>query len=101
MENITKTTNAKITEALELLNEAAKEKKNELKDLMSEKYLSMKQAVMEGANHGKQIIEEGKKKALETVKVVDAQVRENPWPYIGGVALFSIVLGYFMGSKRR
>ena len=33
-----RTSNAKISEALELLNEAAKEKKDELKNLMSNKY---------------------------------------------------------------
>jgi len=108
----TKTNNSKITEAFELLNEAAKEKKDEMSELMSDRYSHIKQAVLDGTIEGKKILERAKHIAqeaiaegTETVKktavVVDKNVRENPWKYLGGVAVASLVLGYFMGSKRK
>lgn len=107
-----KTSNSKITEAFELLNEAAKEKKSEMKELMTDRYSHIKQAVLEGTTQGKQILEKAQhvaKEAIagagETVKKtatkVDKSVRENPWPYVGGVAVASLILGFFMGSKRK
>ena len=47
-ESQVKTSNAKISEALELLNEAAQEKKDELKGLMSNKYSHIREAMSTG-----------------------------------------------------
>ena len=52
-DNSIKTSNSKITEALELLNEAAKEKRHEMKELMTDRYAHIKQAVLEGATQGR------------------------------------------------
>lgn len=111
-ENPVKAGTSKITEAFELLNEAAKEKRHEMKELMTDRYSHIKQAVLEGATQGKQILEkaqhvaqdaiaEGREAAKKTAAKVDKGVRENPWPYIGGVAVASLVVGYLMGSKRK
>ena len=111
-ENLVRTSNSKITEAFELLNEAAKEKRHEIKELMTDRYSHIKQSVLEGANQGKKILDkaqhvaqeaitEGSETAIKTAKEVDKRVRENPWPYLGGVAVVTLILGYFLGSKRK
>lgn len=103
-----KSSDVKISQALELLNEAAKEKKSEVQELLVNKYAHIKQVIAEGALHGKEALEkaekyvkEGQEKVKETALEVDKRVRANPWPYIGGVAVVSIFIGYLMGSKRK
>ena len=96
--NPIKTSNSKLTEAFELLNEAAKDKRSEVKELMTDKYEHIKQAVLKGTTQGKQILEkaqhvaeeaivDGEEMVKKTVAKIDKSVRENPWPYIGGVAV--------------
>lgn len=105
-------TNSKINDALELLNEAAKEKKEEFKGLLTDKYSHIKQAMAAGAEHGRQVLDKarfvtqdaivkGEEKIKEVVSEADQRVRKDPWPYIAGAAAFSLLLGYLMGSKRR
>lgn len=107
-----KKSNGKISEALELLNEAAKEKKDELKGLITDRYSHIKEAMTSGAEHGKEIIKktkdfaqeamvEGEEKVKEVVGNVDKRVRKDPWAYIIGTAAVSLLLGYFMGTSKR
>lgn len=84
--------NEKITEALKLLDEAAKEKKDELRDLISEKYENLKDATGYARDFGIA-------KTKELASTVDESVRENPWYYIGGVAIGALLLGYILGRK--
>lgn len=111
-ETDSKTSNVKITEALELLNEAAKEKKDELKGLFTDKYSHIKHALEAGAEQGKQIFDKakhltqdaivvGKEKIKEFAGEADKKVHENPWPYIAGAAAVSLLVGYVLGSKRK
>ncbi len=111
-ENQVKTSNAKISEALELLNEAAKEKKDELKGLMANKYAHIREAMTSGVEHGKEVLKhaqditretivKGSEKAKEIAADVDKRVHKDPWAYIAGAAAVSLLLGYLMGSKRK
>ena len=111
-ENQPKTSSGKITEALELLNEAAKEKKDELKGLLTDRYAHIKQAMTAGTERGKEVLDqakhlaqdaigEGEKKIKEAVSEADQRVRKDPWPYIAGTAVVSLLLGYLMGSKHK
>jgi ElaB/YqjD/DUF883 family membrane-anchored ribosome-binding protein len=96
-----KTSSAKISEALELLNEAAKEKKEELGGLMANKYSHIRQAMTSTVEHAQEAILQGKEKVIEIAGDVDKRVHKDPWVYIAGAAAASLLLGYLMGSKRK
>ena len=95
------TSNAKISEALELLNEAAKEKKDELKGLMVNKYAHIREAMAAGVGQAQEAIVHGREKVIEIAGDVDKRVHKDPWVYIAGAAAASLILGYLMGSKRK
>ena len=108
----TQNNNRKINEALELLNEAAREKKDELRHLLSDKYSHIKETLTDMAVTNQEILDrvkrnaelayqEGEEKIKEALEDIDQEVRKNPWPYIGGAAAAALLLGYILGSSRR
>jgi ElaB/YqjD/DUF883 family membrane-anchored ribosome-binding protein len=100
-ENHGRTSNAKISEALEILNAAAKEKKDELNGRIVKRYSHIKEAMTAGVEHGKEAIIEGKEKVIAMAGEVDKRVHKDPWVYIAGTAVTTLLLGYLMGSKRK
>ena len=84
------TNNKKFEEALHLLNEAAKEKKDEISRLLSDRF-----------NHLKDAASQGRERVVEVFEEVDVKVKKNPWPYIGGVAVGALLLGYILGSQKK
>jgi len=112
--NVVTAGNEKLSEALKMLEEAAKEKKDELQNMLKGKYSHLKEALIdkeEDITHAllaakkqalkaaAQASEIGTERAKEIAADLDKQVRENPWPYIGGVALASLLVGYILGRK--
>ena len=110
------TSGQKIAEALELLEEAAKQKKDELKTAMADKYTHLKNAVVETEHSLVKSLAEAKEhaveaaarakdvavdKACEVARGVDKNVHQNPWPYIGGTAAIGLLLGYILGRNRK
>jgi len=110
------TGNEKIAEALRLLEEAARERKDEVRGMLADKYTHLKEAFL-GAEHSvtsaldaarrgavdaalraKELTAE---KVKRVMKPVDESVRENPWPYLGGTALAALLLGYVLGRNRK
>jgi ElaB/YqjD/DUF883 family membrane-anchored ribosome-binding protein len=100
----------KFEEALQLLNEAAKEKKDEIQNLLGDKYSDIRKVIEQAAGKQKQNLkrvqrvaedwmEEGEEKLRDVVTEVDERVHENPWPYIGGVAVGALMLGFILGSS--
>ncbi len=95
----------KINEALELLDELAKEKKDELLGMVSEKYKHLKSAI--GGTTGKMedqaraALAQGEQTAKEFASKIDGNVRKNPWPYLGGTALGFLILGIFLGRPKK
>lgn len=111
-----RTSSAKMSEALELLEEAARQKKDELKSVMSDKYTHLRNAVTETetslvkslTDAGKHAVKAavhardfGAEKAREIGRDVDNSVHGNPWPYIAGTAGVGLLLGYILGRNRK
>jgi ElaB/YqjD/DUF883 family membrane-anchored ribosome-binding protein len=104
--------NRKISEALELLNEAAKDKKEELRELLEGRYEHVKEAFQEATEAGKdnfdrarrftaEAWEGGEEKVREFASHVDKDVHKNPWAYIGGAAVVTLLLGFILGSSNK
>ena len=103
-ENQSKTSRGKISEALELLNEAARDKKDELQDMFTDKYAHIKKAVTVEAQKVKDmardVVAEGEEKIKEAFIKVDDRVRKDPWPYVAGTAIVALLLGYVLGRRK-
>ena len=102
----------KFEDALHLLNEAAKEKKQEIQGLLGDKYSHIKDVIQEATSDklaeynrfkktAQKAIEEGGEKFKEVATDLDEKVHENPWQYVGGAALGALLLGYILGSTKR
>ena len=109
LENNTST--KKFEEALQLLNEAAREKKQEIQQLFGDKYTHIRQAVEDAAaQQGERLnrvrqatgeaIEFGGERAKQVAAELDEKVKENPWAYIGGAAVGALLLGFILGASR-
>lgn len=90
MSTDTSTNNKKFEEALHLLNEAAKEKREEIARLLTDRF-----------DHLKDAVSQGRERAVEVFEEVDTKVKKNPWPYIGGAAIGALLLGYILGSQKK
>ena len=102
----------KFEEALHLLNEAAREKKDEIQNLLSDKYVDIRRVIEQQTSKQKEnlkraqrvageLIEGGGEKVREVAAELDENVHENPWPYIGGVAVVALLLGFILGSSSK
>lgn len=115
MENTT-TSSETLAEALKLLEDAAKQKKEELKTVMSDKYTHLRKLMRENesglveslahvrrqatdaATHAR---DAGIEKACALAGQVDQTVHHNPWPFIGGTAAVGLLLGFILGRVPR
>lgn len=70
---------SKIDEALNLLNTAAKEKKNEISRLISDRYTELKNTLVSQSR---------------------TMITQHPVLVLSGIASGALALGYFMGRKR-
>ena len=105
-----------IAEALKLLEEAAKHKKDELQTLMSDKYTHLRSLIMENDSSLMKSLTNAKEHAIqaathykeasvdrarEVAQGVDKNVHRNPWAYIAGTAAVAVLLGYILGRSRK
>ena len=110
------TSHENIAEALKLLEHAATQKKDELKTVLSDKYTNLRGLIVDSDSTLRKSLTTAKEHALEAVlhaksvgveKVrdvasdVDKNVRQNPWPYIAGVAAVGLLGGYILGRNRK
>ena len=104
------TSNEKLQEALHLLNEAAKDKREELKSLVGNKYGDLKGAipgaedkVAERVGDAAHRLREARDASQERIKeasvAVDKRVHEEPWKALGIVAGVGLLVGFIMGRK--
>ncbi len=99
-----------IQEALTLLDEAAREKKEDIGDLVSGKYEALKEAflgveaeVADKAKQGAERLGELKDSATERMKEaahqIDKKVHEDPWMTLGLPILGALAIGFLLGRK--
>jgi hypothetical protein len=103
-----------ILDALKILEEAAKDKKEELQSVFDGNYEHLKGLVLENEksllktlHHAKDsavgaasdLEKEGLRVARELGHDVDKNVREFPWHYIGGSVLAGLLLGFALRGK--
>jgi ElaB/YqjD/DUF883 family membrane-anchored ribosome-binding protein len=100
-----KTDAKKFSEALELLEEAAKDKKADLQSQVSEKYGSLRSVLGDAAQglqkQGRETYEHGLEKVKDLASRSDKNVRRHPWPYLGGTAIGFLILGYFLSRSSK
>ena len=110
------TSNENISAALKLLEEAAEQKKDELKSVLSDKYTNLKNLIIENetglmkslntakdhtieaATHAKDV---GVEKARDIAGELDKRVHENPWPYMAGSAVLGMLACFILGRSRK
>ena len=44
---------------------------------------------------------ENSERIKEAASELDEQVHKNPWPYLGGVAIGALLLGFILGNSRQ
>lgn len=95
----------KIEEALQLLDEAAEETKNDIAEMVRDRYHNLEKSFSELEPAIRSSLNDAKKRTTEAVergtKAVDESVHNNPWPFIGGTALAGLALGFFLGNSRK
>lgn len=102
----------KIQEALQLLNEAAEEKKEVLGHLLAEKYSHVREVMYEATESYREVVQEkrqsfneavadGKERIQELTTDIDKRVHNNPWLFLGMVAVGFFLSGYMMSGSMR
>jgi ElaB/YqjD/DUF883 family membrane-anchored ribosome-binding protein len=112
----TNTSSENIADALKLLDHAAAQKKDELKNVLADKYTNLRDLIVENdsslkktfgitRDHALEAIHHAKDvsvaKAREVAQNVDKSVHENPWPYIGGALAVGALTGFLLGRSRK
>lgn len=92
-----RTDRGKLAEALELLNEAARDKRDEVKELLTDKYHHIKETM---SKEGQEMLVKGQEKLYEAVRDTDLRAHKDPWPFIAGAAAVSLMVGYLMGRRK-
>ncbi len=101
----------KINEALELLNDAAKEKKDEVFEVINTKYGHVREMFSGAAENGQALAAQARKQLSNRLQVesrkiklaagaFDKKVHKNPWTYLGGAALGSLCVGLLLARKK-
>jgi len=96
----------KIKEALQILEAAATDDIDDLKELFSSEYKHLRKALIKHAPHALfDKFMEAKDFSIdypiEKVKAIDKSIRKNPWIYIGATSLLAIGLGFIIGKKEK
>jgi ElaB/YqjD/DUF883 family membrane-anchored ribosome-binding protein len=82
-----------LEDALLLINKVAREEKEELKQIINEKYEDVRGMFTEKIAQGTDTIK-------HTITVVDKKVKENPWTYVATAAVSAFLLGLFLNRSR-
>lgn len=90
-----------LEDALGLINKAAREESEELKNIIQGKYQDVKKIFGEKKEYLGVQLAHGAEAAKHTISNVDKTVHENPWPYLAGVAVGGFLLGFLLHRSDR
>ena len=100
----TRATSESLNQALAHLNEAAKERREEVRKLVDEKYTDLRHAFGGAARATGGWVKEQSREVADgarlTASTVDKSVRRYPWYYIGGAAATGLLVGLLAGRRK-
>lgn len=105
-----KESSKKIQEALDLLNEAARDKKEEFEDIMTGKYSELKSTLLDmeaqaekgaeqGAERAKELGQEAREVVNQKAHQIDEHVHQDPWKVLGWSVAGAFMVGFLLGRK--
>lgn len=100
----------KISDALKLLDEAAAEKRDDIANLISEKYHNLrdsihdiepaiKRATTNVLSFAADAKEMGEQKVAEAVQKLDKDAHKNPWSYVAAAGVGGLVVGLLFSRR--
>ncbi len=93
--------NGKINEALELLNNAARDKKEEILSLITNRYTDLKDAVETTKEKADEAIHAGQVRFKKATRDMNKKVSKDPWAFIGAAAGVALLLGFVLGKSSK
>ena len=94
---------AKLEDALKIIRDGASETKDELQDLLNDKYQDVRTWLEDAGDESsakvRSFAKRGAKAARGAAKDVSESIHENPWAYVGGAALVGLAVGYLITSR--
>jgi ElaB/YqjD/DUF883 family membrane-anchored ribosome-binding protein len=100
----TKVAGDSLHEALAHLNDLSKERQEDVRKLVNEKYTDLRDAFGGAAQASAGWFKEQKREVTEKAKVgataVDKHVRKYPWHYVGGAAAAGFLTGMLVGRRK-
>lgn len=88
-----------IIEALELLNKAAREEKEELRRIIRENFQEFADLCVDTKKQVQESIGKKTHELNEKVSDLDEKLHDNPWPYIAATAVSAFIAGMLIKSK--
>ncbi len=88
----------KIREALDTLNSAALDQKEELRDLIDQSYSNIKDFFEIGENRFSSTMKQGEDKLKHAMSGIDRRLHEKPYPLMTSIAIGSLLLGFILGG---
>ncbi len=100
----TRAADENLHQALAHLNEAARERREEIRKLVDEEYGHLRNAFGGAARASAGWMSEQGKEVTDTAKAtataVDKHVRSHPWHYVGGAAAAGFLTGLIIGRRK-
>ncbi|MEW5895643.1 MAG: hypothetical protein AB1650_07815 [Candidatus Omnitrophota bacterium] len=85
-----------IQDALETLNKATIDEKEEIKRIMQNRFSHAWELFNEQKGRVREKVAQGQEMITERFNQIDHKVQENPWPYMGIAAASAFVLGLLL-----
>lgn len=102
----------KLQEALQILEDAARDTKDDFKTILKDRYSNLKDEFRELADdiglddqveritkRASKFYKQSKQAARDSVATIDNSVRDNPWTYIASSLAAGFLVGFLVGRR--